>query len=41
MKIKTKFQAEGISKRTISLEDQKSLILEGKEIEEEIQQVHF
>ena len=34
MKIKTKFQAEGISKRTISLEDQKKLILEGKEIEE-------
>lgn len=34
MKIKTKFQAEGISKRTIALEDQKKLILEGKEIEE-------
>jgi type I restriction enzyme R subunit len=34
MKIKTKFQAEGISKRTISLEDQKKLILEGKEVEE-------
>lgn len=34
MKIKTKFQAEGISKRTISLEDQRKLILEGKEIEE-------
>jgi type I restriction enzyme, R subunit len=34
MKIKTKFQDEGISKRTISLEDQKRLILEGKEIEE-------
>lgn len=34
MKIKTKFQVEGISKRTISLEDQKTLILEGKEIEE-------
>jgi type I restriction enzyme R subunit len=34
MKIKTKFQEEGISKRTISLEDQKKLILEGKEIEE-------
>lgn len=34
MKIKTKFQAEGISKRTIALEDQKNLILEGKEIEE-------
>ncbi|TGL20568.1 DEAD/DEAH box helicase [Leptospira bourretii] len=34
MKIKTKFQNEGISKRTISLEDQKQLILEGKEVEE-------
>jgi len=34
MKIKTKFQTEGISKRTISLEDQKKLILEGKEIAE-------
>jgi type I restriction enzyme, R subunit len=34
MKIKTKFQEEGISKRTITLEDQKKLILEGKEIEE-------
>ncbi len=34
MKIVTKFQDEGISKRTISLEDQKKLILEGKEIEE-------
>ena len=34
MKIQTKFQMEGISKRTISLEDQKKLILEGKEIEE-------
>jgi len=34
MKIKTKFQDEGISKRTVSLEDQKRLILEGKEIEE-------
>src|SRR5690606_22823789 len=34
MKIKTKFQEEGISKRTISLEDQKRSILEGKEIEE-------
>ncbi|MEK3705481.1 DEAD/DEAH box helicase family protein [Paenibacillus sp. FSL R7-0198] len=32
MKIQTKFQEEGISKRTISLEDQKRLILEGKEI---------
>ena len=34
MKIKTKFQDEGISKRTISLEDQKRLMLEGKEVEE-------
>lgn len=34
MKIHTKFQDEGISKRTISLEDQKKLILEGKDIEE-------
>lgn len=34
MKIQTKFQIEGISKRTISLEDQKKLILEGKDIEE-------
>lgn len=34
MKIKTKFQDEGISKRTISLEDQQQLMLEGKEIEE-------
>jgi type I restriction enzyme R subunit len=34
MKIQTKFQIEGISKRTISLEDQKKLILEGKEVEE-------
>lgn len=34
MKIQTKFQMEGISKRTISLEDQKKLVLEGKEIEE-------
>ncbi|WNJ99929.1 DEAD/DEAH box helicase family protein [Thalassospiraceae bacterium LMO-JJ14] len=34
MKIQTRFQIEGISKRTISLEDQKRLILEGKEIEE-------
>lgn len=34
MKIKTKFQDEGLSKRTISLEDQKKLILEGKDIEE-------
>lgn len=34
MKIQTKFQMEGISKRTISLEDQKRLIHEGKDIEE-------
>lgn len=34
MKIKTKFQDEGISKRTISMEDQQKLMLEGKEIEE-------
>ena len=33
MKIQTRFQMEGISKRTISLEDQKKLILQGKEIE--------
>lgn len=34
MKIKTKFQDEGINKRTISLEDQQKLLLEGKDIEE-------
>jgi type I restriction enzyme, R subunit len=34
MKIQTLFQKEGISKRTISLEDQKKLILQGKEVEE-------
>lgn len=34
MKIHTKFQDEGISKRTISLEDQKKMILEGKEVAE-------
>jgi len=34
MKIITKFQVEGINKRTISLEDQKKLILEGKEVAE-------
>jgi type I restriction enzyme R subunit len=34
MKNQTKFQMEGISKRTISLEDQKKLILQGKEVEE-------
>lgn len=32
LKIKTKFQDEGISKRTVTLEDQKHLILEGKDI---------
>ncbi|GAB4213612.1 MAG: hypothetical protein OHK0012_10050 [Synechococcales cyanobacterium] len=34
MKIQTRFQMEGISKRTISLEDQKKLLLEGKDVEE-------
>lgn len=34
MKIQTHFQIDGISKRTISLEDQKKLILEGKEVDE-------
>ncbi len=34
LKIQTKFQEEGINKRTIALEDQKKLILEGKQIEE-------
>ena len=34
MKIQTRFQMEGISKRTVSLEDQKKMILEGKDIEE-------
>lgn len=34
MKIQTKFQMEGISKRTISLDDQKNMILQGKEVEE-------
>jgi type I restriction enzyme, R subunit len=34
MKIQTRFQMEGINKRTISLEDQKKLLLEGKDIEE-------
>ncbi|WP_028579249.1 type I restriction endonuclease subunit R [Desulfogranum japonicum] len=33
MKIQTQLQAKGISKRTISLEDQKKLILGGKDIE--------
>ena len=34
MKIKTSFQDEGINKRTITLEDQKRLMLEGQEVEE-------
>lgn len=34
MRIQTKFQMQGISKRTISLDDQKKLILQGKEVEE-------
>ena len=34
LKIQTKFQEEGINKRTIALEDQKKLIQEGKEVEE-------
>jgi type I restriction enzyme, R subunit len=34
MKIQTRFQIEGISKRTITLEDQKKLLLEGREVEE-------
>ncbi len=34
MKIMTRFQQEGINKRTITLEDQKKLILEGKDVEE-------
>lgn len=34
MKIQTRFQMEGISKRTVTLEDQKALLLEGKDIEE-------
>lgn len=34
MKIKSKFQQDGINKRTISLEDQMTLIQEGKEVEE-------
>lgn len=33
MKIHTKFQDEGISKRTVSLEDQKKLLHEGRDIE--------
>ena len=34
MKLKTKFQDSGINKRTVSLKDQKRLMLDGKEIEE-------
>lgn len=34
MKIHTRFQDEGINKRTISLEDQKRLMLEGREVED-------
>ena len=34
MKIQTRFQMDGINKRTVSLEDQKKMILEGKDIEE-------
>ncbi len=34
MKIETLFQGDGINKRTITLEDQKRLLLEGKEVEE-------
>jgi len=34
MKIQTRFQMKGISKRTITLEDQKKLMLQGLEIEE-------
>jgi type I restriction enzyme R subunit len=37
MKIVSKFQQEGISKRTISLEDQKQMILRGEDVEE----LHF
>lgn len=33
MKIHTKFQDEGVNKRTISLEDQKKLIFEGRDVE--------
>lgn len=32
MKINTKFQDEGINKRTVSLEDQKKLLIEGRDI---------
>ena len=34
IKIQTRFQMQGISKRTINLEDQKKLILQGKDVEE-------
>ena len=34
LKIQTRFQEEGINKRTIALEDQKKLMLEGKQVDE-------
>ncbi len=34
LQIKTRFQEEGINKRTVSLEDQKKLIADGRDIEE-------
>ncbi|MFA0963953.1 DEAD/DEAH box helicase family protein [Roseivirga sp. BDSF3-8] len=34
MKIRTRFQEEGINRRSITLEDQKKLIYQGKEVEE-------
>jgi type I restriction enzyme R subunit len=34
LKIRTKFQDQGISKRTIGLADQKTLILQGKDVDE-------
>jgi type I restriction enzyme R subunit len=34
MKLQTKFQTDGISKRTISLEDQKKMLLTGQEVAE-------
>lgn len=34
MRVRTNFQKEGINQRTVSLEDQKRLLLEGKEVEE-------
>lgn len=39
MQIRTRFQEQGISARTISLQDQKKLILEGRE--EEVQELNF